>query len=110
MKINSEKKFKIMKNEKKLYRIIFIIVMVISLIVVINILYNCKKNYISYDEKVMYQIDSVEYHSIGSDNTLQVTPYWKVRLKGSSIFITTYDNKEKGDSISMIKRTFITVK
>lgn len=84
--------------------------MLISLFTVINILYNCKKSYISYDEKVMYQIDSVEYHSIGSDNTLQVTPYWKVRLKGTNIFITTYDNKGKGDSISMIKRTFITVK
>ena len=84
--------------------------MVISLFVVINILYNCKKSYICYDEKVIYQIDSVEYHSIGSDNTLQVTPYWRVRLKGTKIFITTYDNKEKGDSISMIKRTFITAK
>ena len=26
-------------------------------------------------------IDSVEYHGMGHDNTLQIDPYWKIHLK-----------------------------
>lgn len=61
-----------------------------------------KTNYI--DSKIKCVIDSVEYHGIGHDNTLQTTPYWKVYLKEPKTRITTYRSYEKGDTIEIIER------
>jgi hypothetical protein len=51
-----------------------------------------------------FVIDSVIYHQPGKDNTLQVTPYWKCHLKGTNEWIRVNENKEVGDSLSMIIR------
>ena len=58
----------------------------------------------------MYRIDSVEYHPIGSDNTLQTTPYWKVHAEGTDFNITRYRNFEVGDSIELIERRILVKK
>jgi hypothetical protein len=91
-------------NKQTLLGIIILLVILSGLFIVIN---NSKKDYISIDEKVNYRIDSVQYHPMGSDNTLQVTPYWKARLEGTDFFVTCYEKKEKGDSIIMIRRTLV---
>jgi len=49
-----------------------------------------------------FVIDSVDYHQPGKDNTLQVTPYWKCHLKETNVWVHVYENKEVGDSLSMI--------
>jgi len=47
-------------------------------------------------------IDSVDYHPPGKDNTLQVSPYWKCHLKGTNVWVHVNENREVGDSLSMI--------
>jgi hypothetical protein len=49
-----------------------------------------------------FAIDSVDYHRPGRDNTLQVSPYWKCHLKGTNVWVHVNENKEVGDSLSMI--------
>lgn len=51
-----------------------------------------------------FAIDSVDYHPAGKDNNLQVTPYWKCHLKGTNHWVRVTENKEVGDSLSMIIR------
>ena len=49
-----------------------------------------------------FAIDSVDYHRPGRDNTLQASPYWKCHLKGTNVWVHVNENKEVGDSLSMI--------
>jgi hypothetical protein len=49
-------------------------------------------------------IDSVEYHGVGHDNTLQTTPYWKLYLREPKMKITSYRCYDKGDTIEVIER------
>lgn len=51
-----------------------------------------------------FAIDSVDYHPPGRDNTLQASPYWKCHLKGTNVWVHVNENKEVGDSLSMIIR------
>ena len=53
-----------------------------------------------------FAIDSVDYHGPGKDNTLQVSPYWKCHLKGTNIWVHVNENREVGDSLAMIVKTF----
>jgi hypothetical protein len=68
---------------------------------------SCIDNTKFIDTPVKCEIDSVEYHGIGQDNTLQTTPYWKVRLKKEKVWIRTSTGVKysKGDSIIVIYRT-----
>jgi hypothetical protein len=49
-------------------------------------------------------IDSVEYHPIGYDNTLQTTPYWKLHLNNREYKIVSHRHYQKGDTIEVIER------
>jgi len=60
-----------------------------------------------YTTRVKYEVDSVEYHPIGGDNTLQTTPYWKCHLKGTRINVTSYQMRSKGDSMEVIEKKLI---
>jgi hypothetical protein len=60
-----------------------------------------------YTTHVKYEVDSVEYHPIGGDNTLQTTPYWKCHLKGTRINVTSYQMRSKGDSMEVIEKKLI---
>jgi len=67
---------------------------------------SCLNNTKFIDTPVKCEIDSVEYHGIGHDNTLQTTPYWKVRLKNEKIWVRISTGEySKGDSIVVIYRT-----
>ena len=56
------------------------------------------------DKKMNCVIDSVSYHPMGSDNTLQVTPYWKVHLKELNTWMTSYSQLNTGDTVPVIIR------
>ena len=52
-----------------------------------------------------FAIDSVDYHQIGKDNTLQVSPYWKCHLKGTNFWVRSNENREVGDSLTFVRFT-----
>jgi hypothetical protein len=54
-----------------------------------------------------FTIDSVQYHGIGSDNTLQVSPYWKLHLREPDMWIRSNSNYKKGDTIVVRVRVAI---
>lgn len=60
---------------------------------------SCNNNYIITETPTSYYIDSVQYHGIGHDNTLQVSPYWKLHLKEPDMWIRSNVNYSKGDSV-----------
>ena len=56
------------------------------------------------DTHVKKIVDSVEYHGIGQDNTLQTTPYWKLWLRNEKITIHSQRQYNVGDTIEIIER------
>lgn len=56
------------------------------------------------EKKISYEVDSVDYHPIGKDNTLQVSPYWRIRPKGTTYFITSTRPYSVGDTIVVTER------
>jgi len=62
---------------------------------------NASKHQFKENSKT-FAIDSVDYHASGKDNTLQVSPYWKCHLKATNVWVQVRENKEVGDSLSMI--------
>ena len=60
---------------------------------------------VSYeDDKTTCVIDSVEYHPIGYDHTLQTTPYWVIFIKNGKNKFTSRKFYQKGDTIQVIER------
>ena len=62
--------------------------------------------FVSCDSKVKmtekqtpFTIDSVEYHGVGHDNTLQVSPYYKLHLKEADAWVRSNFKYFKGDTI-----------
>jgi hypothetical protein len=60
-----------------------------------------------YSTYKKYEADSVEYRGPGHDNTLQVTPYWKIHLKGTDIWLTSYYRIEVNDTVEVIEKRLI---
>lgn len=54
-----------------------------------------------------FTIDSVQYHGIGHDNTLQVSPYWKLHLREPDMWIRSNSKYENGDTITVRVRVAI---
>ena len=63
---------------------------------------NIKPDYV--ESKMVYTVDSVEYHGIGQDNSLQTTPYWRVHLKESEIWLRMSNPTQVGDSVTLLLR------
>ena len=69
------------------------------------VLFSCNNDNLQVIETHELKIvDSVEYHPIGFDNTLQTTPYWKVRLVGETVQVRSYRKYNVGDTIEVIKK------
>ena len=49
-------------------------------------------------------VDSAEYHGIGQDNTLQTTPYWKIHLKETDMWVRTQNQTNVGDTVRILLR------
>lgn len=72
---------------------------------IVTVLFSFCSNEKQYtDTKVKCVIDSVEYHPIGHDNTLQSEPYWGLHLKGYNFKMRSYRPLKKGDTIEIIER------
>ena len=63
---------------------------------------NIKPDYV--ETKMEFVVDSVEYHGIGQDNSLQTTPYWRVHLKESEIWLRMSNPTQVGDSVTVLLR------
>jgi hypothetical protein len=68
---------------------------------------SCNSKYTITETPTDCVIDSVQYHGVGSDNTLQVSPYWKLHLTEPDIWIRSNSKHEKGDTITIRVRTAI---
>ena len=76
----------------------------INLLLVLCLMSSCYvKNDIT-DTEMKSVVDSVEYHGIGQDNSLQTTPYWRVHVKGHDTWIRTQSPMNVGDSMTIILR------
>jgi hypothetical protein len=56
------------------------------------------------ETKMKFVLDSVEYHRIGQDNTLQTTPYWRVHLKEKNLWTKVITRQEVGDTVEFTIR------
>jgi hypothetical protein len=56
------------------------------------------------ETKMKFVLDSVEYHGIGQDNTLQTTPYWRVHLKEKNLWTKVITRQEVGDTVEFTIR------
>jgi hypothetical protein len=66
---------------------------------------SCNSKYTITETPTDCVIDSVQYHGVGSDNTLQVSPYWKLHLVEPDIWIRSNSKYKKGDTITIRVRT-----
>jgi hypothetical protein len=66
---------------------------------------SCNSKYTITETPTDCVIDSVQYHGVGSDNTLQVSPYWKLHLVEPDIWIRSNSKYKKGDTITIRFRT-----
>ena len=62
---------------------------------------SCDSKYTINETPTQFTIDSIQYHGVGSDNTLQVSPYWKLHLKEPDIWIRSNSKYENGDKITV---------
>lgn len=96
-----------MEKYKK-HSFLFPVVSLFIIIITLSILIYSKSSKITIIErKVKYRIDSVKYHPIGSDNTLQVTPYWKIYIKEIDLSVTQYKKFNPGDTIELIEKRIL---
>jgi hypothetical protein len=56
------------------------------------------------ETKMKCVIDSVEYHGIGQDNTLQTTPYWRIHLKENDLWAKVIKPQNVGDTVEFTIR------
>ena len=68
---------------------------------------SCDSNVKITETPTQFTIDSVQYHGVGSDHTLQVSPYWKLHLVEPDMWIRSNFKYEKGDTITVRVRTAI---
>jgi hypothetical protein len=80
---------------------------ILLILVLTTFLTSCDDNYVVVEKEVTYVVDSVVFHQIGQDNTLQTTPYWKLYLRGEKVSITSYRRFEIGDTIKIVTKKFI---
>jgi hypothetical protein len=74
---------------------------ILLILVLTTFLTSCDNNYTVVEKEVTYVVDSVDYHQIGEDNTLQTTPYWKLYLKEPDMWIRSNSKYENGDTITV---------
>ena len=80
---------------------------ILLILVLTTFLISCDNNYVIVEKKVTYVVDSIDYHQISEDNTLQTTPYWKLYLKGEEVGVTSFRRYEIGDTIKTITKKII---
>jgi hypothetical protein len=80
---------------------------ILLILVLTMFLITCNDDIKIIETEKEYIVDSVVYHRVGGDNTLQTTPYWKLYFKGEKIGVTSYRGYEIGDTIKLITKKII---
>ena len=52
-------------------------------------------------KQVRCVVDSVEYHGVGYDNTMQLDPYWKLYVNEYNVVVKSHKPHEVGDTIEI---------
>ena len=76
----------------------------INLLLVLGLISSCTMKPDVLETKMKLVVDSVEYHGIGQDHSLQTTPYWRIHLKEKNLWMRTQSPTNVGDSVTIILR------
>jgi len=76
----------------------------IKILFVIGLMSSCTMKPDVLETKMKCVIDSVEYHGIGQDNTLQTTPYWRIHLKENDLWTKVIKPQNVGDTVEFTIR------
>ena len=76
----------------------------INILLVLGLMSSCNMKPDVLETKMKFVLDSVEYHGIGQDNTLQTTPYWRVHLKEKNLWTKVITRQEVGDTVEFTIR------
>lgn len=76
----------------------------INILLVLGLISSCNMKPDVLETKMKFVLDSVEYHGIGQDNTLQTTPYWRVHLKEKNLWTKIITRQEVGDTVEFTIR------
>ena len=76
----------------------------IKILLVLGLMSSCTMKPDVLETKMKCVIDSVEYHGIGQDHTLQTTPYWRIHLKENDLWTKVITRQEVGDTVEFTIR------
>jgi len=76
----------------------------INILLVLGLISSCTMKPDVLETKMKCVIDSVEYHGIGQDNTLQTTPYWRIHLKENDLWTKVLEPQNVGDTVEFTIR------
>ena len=76
----------------------------INLLLVLGLISSCTMKPDVLETKMKLVVDSVEYHGIGQDHSLQTTPYWRIYLKEKNLWTKVINRQEVGDTVEFTIR------
>jgi hypothetical protein len=76
----------------------------INLLLVLGLISSCTMKPDVLETKMKLVVDSVEYHGIGQDHSLQTTPYWRIHLKENNLWTKVIKPQEVGDTVEFTIR------
>jgi hypothetical protein len=76
----------------------------INLLLVLGLISSCTMKPDVLETKMKLVVDSVEYHGIGQDHSLQTTPYWRIHLKENNLWVKVIKPQEVGDTVEFTIR------
>jgi len=76
----------------------------INLLLVLGLISSCTMKPDVLETKMKLVVDSVEYHGIGQDHSLQTTPYWRIHLKENNLWAKVIKPQEVGDTVEFTIR------
>ena len=76
----------------------------INILLVLGLISSCNMKPDVLETKMKLVIDSVEYHGIGQDHSLQTTPYWRVHLNEKNLWTKVITHQEVGDTVEFTIR------
>lgn len=76
----------------------------IKILFVVGLISSCNMKPDVLETKMKLVVDSVEYHGIGQDHSLQTTPYWRIYLKEKNLWTKVINRQEVGDTVEFTIR------
>ena len=76
----------------------------IKILFVVGLISSCNMKPDVLETKMKLVVDSVEYHGIGQEHSLQTTPYWRIHLKEKNLWTKVINRQEVGDTVEFTIR------